>query len=596
MGLLVASLFSLGSNKGDIDVENNKQARSAPVNTGGHQPISLALLTFSPLNVRKTSRDEGIVALAASIEAHGLRQNLNVRNSGDGTYEVVAGGRRLAALQLLAKDGKIPADYPVPCLLLNTLEDAEEISLAENELRVAMHPADQFTAFKALADKGMSNEDIAARFGITPAVVTRRLKLAAVSPAIIESYRHGQLDLEKVMAFTLCANHDQQEKVWRELAEDDNLFAWRIKRELTTGMAEVGRDKMAKFVGADAYEAAGGTLERDLFSERQDAFMVDSVLLKRLYDEKVEELVSSVEAEGFAWVEYWEDMDYTRNFDGIRPEVEHEDEDEDDDSDIEPADDELTPEEKAASGAIVRIVYGGEVVVRRGLVERKRGQEKDEEKPSGPPPEFSAPMTTTLTGHRTAAIRKSLIEQPTIALRALAHCLAGKLLMDGYSWQFNSCLSIDPRHHVLDTPNPEECRAHAEMDEVIASWKTRLPKERTELWGWLMEQDDQTVLDIIVAATSLTAFAVSERAEKAGGDYLTEALSLNMASWWAPSLDGFINRMKKSELARAVREAGQPEEASRIEGMKKADATAAAARALDGTRWLPQTLKSKQEA
>ena len=119
----------------------------------------------------------GIEQLAASIEAHGLLQNLQAKPAGKGTFEVVAGARRHAALKLMAKQKKIEADHPVPCHVLDG-EDATEISLAENEIRQAMHPADQFDAFKALADQGMSDEDIAARFGVTVQVVRQRLKLA----------------------------------------------------------------------------------------------------------------------------------------------------------------------------------------------------------------------------------------------------------------------------------------------------------------------------------------------------------------------------------------------------------------------------------
>jgi ParB family chromosome partitioning protein len=125
--------------------------------------IPLTQLVPSAQNVRKTGAKDGIEALAASIAAHSLLQNLQVRPAKGGHYEVVAGGRRLAALKLLAKQKQIAADYPVPCRALDG-EDATEISLAENEMRLPMHPADQFDAFKKLADDGKGAEEIAARF------------------------------------------------------------------------------------------------------------------------------------------------------------------------------------------------------------------------------------------------------------------------------------------------------------------------------------------------------------------------------------------------------------------------------------------------
>ena len=116
--------------------------------------IALTDLVPSPANVRKTGAMNGIEELAASIEAHGLLQNLQVREAASGKFEVVAGGRRLAALKLLAKRKALAKDAPIGCNVLASDEDASEISLAENEMRQAMHPADQFEAFKALIDAG----------------------------------------------------------------------------------------------------------------------------------------------------------------------------------------------------------------------------------------------------------------------------------------------------------------------------------------------------------------------------------------------------------------------------------------------------------
>jgi len=182
------------------------------------QIIPLTQLVPSATNVRKTGAKDGIEALAASIAAHGLLQNLQVRPATNGHYEVVAGGRRLAALKLLAKQKQIAADYPVPCRALDG-EDATEISLAENEMRLPMHPADQFDAFKKLADDGKGPEEIAARFGTTAKIVAQRLKLAVVSPKLIALYRKDAMTLDCLMAFTVCDQHKQQEKVWAALPD-----------------------------------------------------------------------------------------------------------------------------------------------------------------------------------------------------------------------------------------------------------------------------------------------------------------------------------------------------------------------------------------
>jgi len=113
------------------------------------QSIPLNRLVPSRANVRRTGAKDGLDELAASIAAHGLRQNLNVRAVAESDrFEVVAGGRRLAALKRLAKEGLLPKDAPIPCALLGPDDDASEISLTENVTRLAH--ADQLADALAL--------------------------------------------------------------------------------------------------------------------------------------------------------------------------------------------------------------------------------------------------------------------------------------------------------------------------------------------------------------------------------------------------------------------------------------------------------------
>lgn len=143
-------------------------------------------------NVRKTGAGEGIGELAASIEAHGLLQALIVRKAKDGKYAVVAGQRRLKALQLLAAQDRLPGDAPVRCELVAADTDGGELSLAENVVRVAMHPADQFEAFRDLVDRGLDVAAIARRFGVADTVVAKRL--AALALLVHQHIGHAAFD------------------------------------------------------------------------------------------------------------------------------------------------------------------------------------------------------------------------------------------------------------------------------------------------------------------------------------------------------------------------------------------------------------------
>ena len=269
--------------------------------------ISLAKLIPCPFNVRRTGAGAGIEALAASIQAHGLLQSIVVRPKLDGEgqasdrYEVVAGGRRLAALKLLAKQKRITKNTAIPCRVLDTDGvDGTEASLAENIVRQDMHPADQFDAFHRLYQGGIGIEDIAARFGMSAHTVRQRLRLASVSPALIQAYRDEELTLDHLTAFGVTEDREAQERVFGQLQ------TWQrnpdtIRRLLTHALIPA-TDRKALFVGLDAYTAAGGTVQRDLFSKDRGGWVADAALLERLVAERMEREAEAIRAEGWRWV------------------------------------------------------------------------------------------------------------------------------------------------------------------------------------------------------------------------------------------------------------------------------------------------------
>lgn len=264
--------------------------------------IPLSRLRPSNRNVRK-SGGTSIPELAASIARVGLLQNLTVIASVDGEhFEVVAGKRRLAALKLLAKRRKLDRHHPVPCLLVPDAS-ARTVSLTENVQREAMHPADQFEAFAALVAEGRPVEDIAADFGVTPLVVQRRLKLANVSPRLLADYRGGEVTLDQLMALAITDDHAAQEAAFYESPQ------WQrspqaLRDHLTHEEIEASRDALARFVGAEAYEAAGGGMRRDLFSDaQQGVYLTDPGLLDTLARHKLAAVAETVQAEGWGWVE-----------------------------------------------------------------------------------------------------------------------------------------------------------------------------------------------------------------------------------------------------------------------------------------------------
>ncbi|MFZ5835738.1 MAG: ParB/RepB/Spo0J family partition protein [Pseudomonadota bacterium] len=264
-------------------------------------------LVLSQSNVRRVQAGISIEELAEDIARRTLLQSLNVRPVLDtggaetGMFEVPAGGRRFRALELLVKQKRMAKTQPVPCVVREG-GIAEEDSLAENVQRAALHPLDQFRAFQALCDKGLSEEDIAARFFVNPTVVKQRLRLASVSEKLLDVYAGDGMTLEQLMAFTVANDHARQEQVWEALTNSYSKEPYHIRRQLTEGAVRPA-DRRAQFVGVEAYEAAGGVVLRDLFQHDDGGWLQDPALLDRLVISKLQDEAEALRIEGWKWIE-----------------------------------------------------------------------------------------------------------------------------------------------------------------------------------------------------------------------------------------------------------------------------------------------------
>ena len=290
--------------------------------------IALTSLVPSPENVRKTpAKGAAFDQLKASIAAHGLLENLLVRPRAADTepetrYEVIAGGRRLVALQSLADDGAVAPDHPVPCHVVTDDDNAAELSLVENTVRAAMHPADQVEAFARIAADGGTVAGIAARFGVSERTVEQRLRLGNAAPELLEAYRAGEMGLQCLQAFCVTGDAKLQLAVWEELkAQHYGPSVWQIRRLMTEGRMPA-TSAVARFVGIDRYEAAGGALTRDLFAEEDErgTWFDDPALLRKLALERLETAAEQLRTK-WSWAEARVEVEWsdTARFARIRP-------------------------------------------------------------------------------------------------------------------------------------------------------------------------------------------------------------------------------------------------------------------------------------
>ena len=289
-------------------------AKLAKISLSQARDIPFDKLVLSSRNVRRVQAGVSVETLAEDIARRTLLQSLSVRpipgKDGQPTdkYEVQAGGRRYRALELLVKQKQLAKNAPIPCIIREE-GIPEEDSLAENCQRVSLHPLDQFRAFRSLKDQGLSEEDIAARFFVTPHVVKQRLKLASVSPKLLDAYAADEMTLEQLMCFTISDDHARQEQVWETVLRGYNQEPYYIRKLLTENTVRAS-DKRARFVGLHAYEGAGGVVLRDLFSQDGEGWLQDVASLEELVAAKLAVDAEKVKAEGWRWIEIAQDFPY----------------------------------------------------------------------------------------------------------------------------------------------------------------------------------------------------------------------------------------------------------------------------------------------
>jgi ParB family chromosome partitioning protein len=605
--------------------------------------VPLNRLKKSPKNVRKvphTSAD--IKAFAASIAALGMLQyplvepEIGPKDKPTGNYLVNAGeGRRLAQL-LRVKRKEIKADEPIRCIL-DIEHSATEISLAENAIRTDMHPADQYEAFAKLHDEeGKSAEDIAARFGVTAAVVRQRLKLGAVSPKLRALYRKGEMNLDQLSAFAITEDHERQERVWSELPKF-NRSRESILRALSEGQVR-SDDRRAVFVGAKAYEQAGGSIIRDLFDAEGGGFFADAELLGRLAREKLQDVADKVTSEGWRWVVAEPELDrkacadmrrvfakpvplskaerkrqhklqarldalYDQYSDGEGPanvaaQMER----------IQTAIEALSKEEYKArdialAGAFVTLSGDGSVRIERGFVRAEdepesRAKAADRKNRSAKDPDGLAPLSeklvAELTAYRTSALRNELAQHPATAFIALVHTLTLATFFEGNE---GSCLEIVPKSASLSghAPGIDESLAERHIAERHTAWSKRMPETPEALWTFIHGLSDDERMGLLAHCVSLTVNAIraprqSADESEAHAAILAREVGLDMTPYWTPTATSYFGRVSKERILQAVREGASDQAAQKIASMKKQAMAEAAVTALAGKGWLPAVL------
>ncbi|HMT41612.1 ParB/RepB/Spo0J family partition protein [Sphingorhabdus sp.] len=603
--------------------------------------IPLNKLVASPRNVRKRSDPVADAELKASVAAHGLLQNLVVREGKKGQYEVEAGERRRRALLALAADKHLSRTLPIMCLVLDGDEtQVREASLAENFHTLKMNPADEAQAFASIIETGATPEDVARRFGLTVRFVEGRLRLASLAPVVFEALAAGEITLDMAKAYGATSDQAIQARVYDEVVQSCYRASPDSIRRMVLNSTVRGSDPRAKLVGKDAYLAAGGRVDRELFDDEENESWLDVALLENLANARMEEAAASVAAEqGLAWVKptldvyvshdlveglhrvpvpqrvYTEDElarieELDAAYDAQAVILEDEDASEDDTSaaseEIERIDAEIAairdrPVEidadiKRESGMILTLGRDGVPTLQPQYFTNVLVVNSSEEgavevvsSGSGDKPAraaMSQRLVDELAMQRRDVLALHVASDPALALDLFVFILADA---DTYRWSTSPGLTIrgsasSGPAHGFEAKDAAATAAIAELRGGLdESWRAGDSiAERFDLFRRLDDEARSAWLGWVVGRTLEASLNVSGNRGNVFHDHLGQLTGIDMAAWWRPTAANYFDRVSKAVILEALTDVGGPTLASRFSASKKGELAASAERIFAG--------------
>ncbi|HAV1497627.1 ParB/RepB/Spo0J family partition protein [Vibrio parahaemolyticus] len=553
-------------------------------NDNSIQMLPISSLVVSELNVRKSKASkEDDLSLQASILAHGLIQNLVALPIDEaGLYPIVSGGRRLTALNALIESGQLASDSTVAVKVLSEEEAktyASEISLTENFTRAAMHPVDEFEAFSKMVEEGATVEAVAQRFGKTKLYIHQRMKLAAVLPCILDAYRQGNVNLERVMLFTI-ASPERQGEVWEQV-KDSKWYNDNQVRNMLKEKAIEEDHYLVKFVGREEYEKAGGLVTSDLFSEK--VYIEDKALIESLATQKIQLEADKLTAQGWKWTE----IVLQRTFDETKGYLE-----------LQGNKGQYKKAEKALAGCVLVLDYKGEINVIKGLVaksERKALKalqaeqakkntkgEPDTQNASGDKAadtsmsasvvEYSNALSEDLKAHRLVIAKHALMLNSNLAIDALHFSLCNRAFVPFGSTPLDVSINrtdLEPKQGDF-AENQALARIEAHKETFDLSWlEVNASKERFEAFVKLDADEKQK--QVAYATALMLRASMAQDDGRFDFEFLYQELSFDAADYWRPSTDSFLKRIDKDSLIDIARPVMSDEWIKRSDSLKKGD-------------------------
>ena len=242
-------------------------------------------------------------SLAQSLLEEGQLINLIVyplHIEGKEHYAVVDGETRRQAMGLLIEQGKVDPTTSMLCSI-QSKQDAVRLSWIANAKRRKLSLCDKFLGYKRLCQSGLSVSEIASTEDVPESEVKKILRLSELHPAIFEQLRDGKIDLSVACKYASTTCKERQFSVFTQLKADGNEGNSYHVRQLLSQQHIKGQSAVARFVGEQAYSAAGGLIERDLFSTDDTSQWMNPEIAYNLAKQKLDHKAKEFES-SWSWV------------------------------------------------------------------------------------------------------------------------------------------------------------------------------------------------------------------------------------------------------------------------------------------------------
>ena len=554
----------------------NKRLSKKP--HGTLKSLALASLSLSPLNPRQDVCDDEVASLAESIKTVGLIQPVAGLETSRGV-EIVAGGRRLRALRVAAADqGFDPETYMINVTVTNDAVQAQSWASAENVNRKNLHPAQEVRAYGDMIQSGSDEATVAKAFGVTVRHVKGRMRLVVLPEVILDALRADDITLDVAAAYTVADSAEQAAEVFEKLKDSwagDNVHS--IRAALTEDAADAD-SKLAKFVGREAYEAAGGAVTEDLFGE--DVYFTDSGIVAKLADEKLVEAAEVFRKDGWLWVETaYEQPSYEATqkmgrayaqpvelsevqqarFDALAEIVETDTATDADQAEFEALEEAMdlkvySDTQKKLAGVFVYVNYSGELGITYGMVRLENRKDAEDAgvcakntHPSlsaSPQPKgtYSAALTTDLARVRTCAVQTALLDKPELALDLLTFTLVQNM--------YDSPVGISTTPPSIAPEGDEDLKLDARIEQQFeVPVQAKEAAEKFAAFRALSKKERNAALTREVA--KLLQATLADHNQNPLIEMLATLAGANVRAVWTPT-EGFLNRLKAVQLDEAM--------------------------------------------